>query len=79
MALLLSLGLSLNFKYENSRREKLYGSTVLSQDDIADGNVSPEQIKAWGLEGLTHEQQVALGDRVSAIPADRELESGLTS
>jgi hypothetical protein len=66
MAWALSLFLTLNFKYENARREKLYGSTVLSQDDIADGNISQEQIKAWGLEGMSHEEQVALGDRVSS-------------
>lgn len=65
MALFLSLFLTFNFKYENRRRDRVYGQNTVSQDDIADGKISQEQIQAWGLEGMSQEQMTALGDRVS--------------
>jgi hypothetical protein len=65
MAVILSLILTLSMQRENRRRDALFGPPK-AQDDGVDGlstEKDQEQLKAWGLEGKTEDEIVALGDR----------------
>lgn len=63
--------MTLNFQYENARRDKLYGTAHSFHEDSDDAEdtlqneKNQEQIRIWGLEGKTKEEIEALGDRVS--------------
>lgn len=65
MAIVLSLFLTFNLKRENARRDALYGTATLGADDIVSGKMTQEQIQRWGLEGMSEDEIMALGDRVS--------------
>lgn len=53
-------GMYVYYKRENARRDRLYGPPPDS-GDVADWD-SPEQLRKWGLEGMTREEIVAPGD-----------------
>ncbi|ORY88082.1 major facilitator superfamily domain-containing protein [Leucosporidium creatinivorum] len=67
MAILLSLFLTFNLKRENARRDALYGTATLGQDDIVSGKMTQEQLQRWGLEGMSEDEITALGDRHPAF------------
>lgn len=58
--LITATGMHIYFRRENARRDRLYGP-IPEQGSIEDWN-SPEQLRKWGLEHMTREQIVALGD-----------------
>ncbi|KAM0787385.1 hypothetical protein ACM66B_003470 [Microbotryomycetes sp. NB124-2] len=67
MAVSISAFMTIHFKRENARRDRVYGTVKLSEDDIVAGKVSDEQVREWGLEGKTEKEIMELGDRHPAF------------
>ncbi|KAK4049038.1 hypothetical protein OIV83_004399 [Microbotryomycetes sp. JL201] len=67
MTVILSTVMTIHFKRENARRDRVYGVVKLTEDEIVSGKVSVEQLRAWGLEGKSEEEIMALGDRHPAF------------
>ena len=57
--------LSYYFRYENRRRDKVYGPPPA--DNEGHHYDSPEHLAKWGLEGMSREEIVALGDKHPAF------------
>lgn len=66
MTLVCATFLYFMLKRENKRREDKWGPAPLPSEPH--DTSSPEYLKRWGLEGMSHDEIVNLGDNVS-IPA----------
>jgi hypothetical protein len=74
MTLVCATFLYFMLKRENKRRDELYGPAPLPSE--GHDTSSPEYLKRWGLEGMSHDEIVNLGDNVRYLAAD--LLSSLT-
>ncbi len=69
----MSIVLYFGLRAENARRDRIYGPVSDSSSSTQDGEKfrftedveSEEYLKKWGLEGMTREEIIELGDDVS--------------
>jgi hypothetical protein len=67
MTLICATFLYFMLKRENKRREEKWGPAP--QPNEPHDTSSPEYLKRWGLEGMSHDEIVNLGDNVSETAA----------
>ena len=64
LAIICTTILTIANRIENARRDTLYGPAAVDGSDTNPNEVlTPEQLRAWGFEGLSKTQIIELGDK----------------